>query len=129
MLWSEDVKTRASELFREGRSNGEIAEALGTTNQKIGSLLHRLGLSRPDPTLGQKVLRNAALRNPKTRAKAPNGHKTLEERGPNECAWPFGESPSITFCCQPRAERNGEPTEYCEMHGARMWRHRVATDE
>lgn len=69
------------------------------------------------------ALRRVAPRPPATaKPKTYAGRKPLEDRGPDECAWPHGDSPNILYCCKPRAERNGVVTEYCVLHNEAMWR-------
>lgn len=134
--WTEERRAQTISLFRAGLDNNEIAREIGLRPNQVSGRLAAMGLKREDPHLHEKITRPNSLKNAALKAKAKRrgsirprpGCKPLEERGPRECAWPFGEVPSIVFCSQPVAERNGKRTCYCSEHLLKMWRRREETD-
>ncbi len=101
MSWTEERVEKLKELWSQGMSASEIAEALGdvSRNAVIGKA-HRLGLSgRPSP-IRKKPVRGATI-------------LSLNER---MCKWPIGDpkDPDFYFCAKPTVP--GLP--YCAEHAA-----------
>ncbi len=140
-VWTDALVARLIDLAQAGRSNSQIAAALGPafTGNMVAGKLHRLGgvVTRPERPAPEP--RSARPRQPKpTKAAAqpagtadvvPEAPKRRARREPpaprlrvsafRECQWIAGE-PSFDDACKCRRP-TVEGFSYCADHNARAW--------
>lgn len=136
--WTPERLAKLKEYHAAGMSASESARALGeTTRNAVIGKWARLGLKRENLDKRSRTPRKVHVPKAPKVAKAPpkpvndKPHRptapTLdyvaamkpgpfarpwEERGPNQCAWPFGERGAVLSCCAPI----GEGERYCKEH-------------
>ena len=129
--WTPERIALLKRLWAEGRSAGQIAEALGggASRSSVAGKIHRLGIGRPPavmraavPPAGRRLVSSfskTGLSPPRQiRASGTDispGQAALLALEPHQCRWPIGDPQVEGFrFCGGFAETDSAP--YCAMH-------------
>jgi hypothetical protein len=104
--WTAERIDTLTALWADGRSQRDIAEALGTTRSSVAGKIDRLGLASP----GVKQTGAARTDRPKFPRRRcnetiamPAGRITFEQLTGAVCHFPVGDAPPYLFCGEPTA--------------------------
>ena len=122
--WPAERSELLKQLWNQNLSAWVIAEQLGITKNAVIGKAHRLGLPSHKP-VQRKPRKQAAApmwrpkpRTKRAKAMVANGgeHKflgrRLEQLGPNDCRYPYGDRPPFVFCAVPVEAGQS----YCSVH-------------